>query len=345
MRKKALITGVTGQDGSYLAQLLLSKGYEVHGIVRRSSSANMPRIERLIDDESIFEKTFFLHSGDLDDSAGILDVVETVRPDELYDLGGQSHVRASFDMPEYTGDVSGLAVMRLLEAVRRHAPHCRFYQASSSELFGSSPPPQSEITPFHPRSPYAVAKMYGYWAAVNCREAYGMHASNGILFNHESPRRSDDFVTRKITRAVARIAAGRQKTLTMGNIDSRRDWGFAPDYVECMWKMLQQDEPDDYVIGTGEMHSVRDFLTEAFGYVGLDWQRYVDFDPRFMRPSEVDAVCADPSKARERLKWSPKISFAELVAIMMDNDLALEGVPSPERGSEVLRAKDLHWAQ
>jgi GDPmannose 4,6-dehydratase len=266
-----------------------------------------------------------------------------VLPDEVYNLGGQSHVRMSFDVPEYTGDVSGLAVTRLLEAMRKVKGDGRFYQASSSELFGSTPPPQSETSPFHPRSPYAVSKLYGYWAAVNYREAYGMYASNGILFNHESPRRSEDFVTRKITRAVARIAAGHQRRLALGNLDARKDWGFAPDFVECIWSILQQERADDFVIGTGSSHTIREFLSGAFSYVGLEWEKYVEEDPRFLRPSEVNDVRADALKAKRTFGWSPRVSFEELITIMMDHDLALEGCAVPGAGLKTLRDKDFVW--
>jgi GDPmannose 4,6-dehydratase len=269
--------------------------------------------------------------------------MQTVVPDEVYNLGGQSHVRMSFDVPEYTGDVLGLAVTRLLKAMRKTNKDGRFYQALSSELFGSTPPPQSEMSPFHPRSPYAVAKLYGYWAVVNYREAYGIYASNGILFNHESPRRSDDFVTRKVTRAVARIVAGKQKTLLLGNLDARKDWGFAPDFVECIWLILQQGRPDDFVIGTGRGHSLREFLNGAFGYVGLDWTKYVKVDPRLLRPSEVSDILADTSKAKRTLDWSPKVSFEELIKIMMDYDLALENCPIPGEGLKILRDKNFTW--
>jgi GDPmannose 4,6-dehydratase len=343
MHRKALVTGITGQDGSYLAEFLLSKGYEVHGIIRRTSGVNQSRINHLCNDEEIMDKRFFPHFGDLDNSSGIFDIIQSVQPDELYNLGGQSHVGMSFETPEYTGDVSGLAVTRLLEAIRKSNKSCRFYQASSSELFGSTPPPQSEDSPFHPRSPYAVSKIYGYWAAVNYREAYGLHANNGILFNHESPRRGEDFVTRKITRSVSRIVAGNQKKLLMGNIDNRKDWGFAPDYVECMWRILQQDEPDDFVIGTGENHSVKDFLELAFGYVGLDWKKFVEIDPKFFRPADVNYTQADASKAKRLLNWSPRVNFEEMVSIMMDYDLRIEGCALPGKGFSALKEKDFTW--
>jgi GDPmannose 4,6-dehydratase len=345
VNRKALITGITGQDGSYLAEFLLHKGYEVHGVVRRSSGTNLSRIERICNNENIMDKKFFLHYGDLDNSSGVFDIVQSVQPDELYNLGGQSHVGMSFEVPEYTGDVSGLAVTRLLEAIRKTDKSCRFYQASSSELFGSTPPPQSETSAFHPRSPYAVSKLYGYWATVNYREAYGLHAGNGILFNHESPRRGNDFVTKKIARSVAKILAGRQKKLSMGNLDGRKDWGFAPDYVECIWLMLQQDSADDYVIGTGQNHPVKDFVTLAFEYVGLDWQKYVEVDPKFFRPSDVNTIQADISKAKRCLGWSPRINFEDLVYIMMDYELAAEGCDVPGKGLACLREKKFDWIE
>jgi GDPmannose 4,6-dehydratase len=343
MTKKAFITGVAGQDGSYLAEFLLHKGYEVHGLVRRAGAADLSRIARLCGDGEIIGKRFFLHYGDLDDSSGLFEIIRETQPDELYNLGGQSHVGMSFEIPEYTGDVSGLAVTRLLEAVRKTAPHCRFYQASSSELFGSTPPPQSETSPFHPKSPYAVSKLYAHWATVNFREAFGLHASNGILFNHESPRRGADFVTRKITRAVARILAGRQQKLVMGNIEGRKDWGFAPDYVECFRLITQQDAPDDYVIGSGRDHSVKDFLELAFGYVGLDWSKYVETDAKFFRPSEANIVRADIAKAKQRLNWSPRVSFEELAWVMMDHELAAEGCEAPGKDMRCLREKNFDW--
>ena len=341
MSKKALITGIAGQDGSYLSEFLLHKGYEVHGVILHSE--NTARIERLSNDENIMGKVFFLHYGDLSDSQGIFEIVQSVLPDELYNLGGQSHVGKSFEQPEYTGDVTGLAVTRLLEAVRKATPSCRFFQASSADLFGSTPPPQSEESAFHPRSPYAVSKLYGHWATVNYREAYGLHASCGILFNHESPRRGDDFVTKKITKAIARILAGRQDKLSMGNLEGRKDWGFAPDYVECMWLMLQQDSADDYVIGTGQNHSVKEFLTLAFEYAGLEWQKYVEIDPKFLRPAEVSIIQSDNSKVKKCLGWSPRVSFDELVYIMMDYDLTAEGCDVLGKGFACLKEKNFDW--
>jgi GDPmannose 4,6-dehydratase len=323
--RKALVTGISGQDGSYLAELLLSKGYEVHGIVRRSSSFNTARIDHLYRDPHERGVHLFTHYGDLTDPVALTKLLYELQPDEIYHLGAQSHVRVSFDIPEYTFDVTGAGTLRLLEAIRESGVQTRFYQASSSEMFGSAPPPQSEHTPFHPRSPYAVAKVAAYWAAVNYREAYGMYACNGILFNHESERRGETFVTRKITRAVARIKHGLQDKLYLGNLDAKRDWGYAPDYVEAMWLMLQADTPDDFVIATGETHSVREFLELSFTHAGLEWEPHVEIDPRYFRPSEVDVLLGDPSKAREELGWAPKVGFEELVRIMVDADVtALE---------------------
>jgi len=318
---KALITGITGQDGSYLAELLLSKGYEVHGIIRRASSFNTSRIDHLYHDPHVNGVSLFLHYGDLSDSTNLVKLLYGLRPDEVYHLAAQSHVKVSFEMPEYTGDIGGLGTVRLLEAIRETGPKCKFYQASSSEMYGRAKEvPQNENTPFYPRSPYACAKVYAFWTTVNYREAYGIHASNGILFNHESPRRGETFVTRKITHAVARIEAGVQKKLFLGNLEARRDWGYAPEYVEAMWRMLQQDTPDDYVIATGESHSVREFGEEAFAYAGLDWQACVEVDTRYFRPSEVDALRGDAGKARAVLGWTPKTGFRELVHLMVDAD-------------------------
>ena len=321
-KKRALITGLTGQDGSYLADLLLEKGYEVHGIIRRSSSFNTGRIEHLYRDPHDPDAKLFAHYGDLSDPVALTRLLYKLQPDEIYHLGAQSHVRVSFDITEYTFDVTGTGTLRLLEAIRESEVEARFYQASSSEMFGASPPPQNEDTPFHPRSPYAVAKVAAYWATVNYREAYGMFAVNGILFNHESPRRGETFVTRKITRAVARIKAGLQDKLYMGNLDAERDWGYAPDFVEAMWLMLQAPEPDDYVVATGEKHSVREALEVAFAHAGLDPDRHVEIDPRYFRPSEVDSLLGDPSKARAKLGWEPKVRFRELVELMVDADIA-----------------------
>jgi GDPmannose 4,6-dehydratase len=318
--KKALITGITGQDGSYLAEQLIEKGYEVHGLVRRSSSFNTGRIDHLYRDPHERGVRLVLHFGDLTESSRLAKLVYEIQPDEVYHLGAQSHVRVSFDTPEYTSDAVGMGTVRLLEAIRETGVDTRFYQASSSEMFGAAPPPQSESTPFHPRSPYAVAKVMAHWITVNYRESYGMFAATGILFNHESPRRGETFVTRKITRALARIEAGLQEKLYLGNLDAKRDWGYTPDYTDAMWRILQADEPDDYVIATGEMHSVREFLDEATAHLGLNWEDVVEFDERYLRPAEVDALQGDPSKAREKLDWTPTVGFKELVQIMVDAD-------------------------
>ncbi|MEI0699062.1 GDP-mannose 4,6-dehydratase [Brachyspira intermedia] len=325
--KKALITGITGQDGSYLTELLLEKGYEVHGIIRRSSSFNTERIDHLYSDPHINDVKMFLHYGDLSDSSNLSRILERIQPDEIYNLAAQSHVRVSFDMPEYTADVTGLGTIRLLDAIKETQIKTRFYQASTSELYGKVvETPQTEKTPFYPRSPYACAKVYSYWITVNYRESYDMYACNGILFNHESPRRGETFVTKKITHAIARILNKEQDKLYLGNLDSKRDWGYAKDYVEAMWLMLQQDKADDYVIATGETHSVREFLDEAFGLVGLDWKKYVEIDPRYYRPAEVDLLLGDPTKAKEKLGWQPKTTFKELVKIMLDYDLKSVGL-------------------
>jgi len=342
--KKAFITGITGQDGSYLAELLLSKGYEVHGLIRRASTFNTKRIDHLYrDPHNGGQVQLHLHYGDLANAGTIGDLIYNIRPDEIYHLAAQSHVRVSFDLPEYTGDITGLGVIRILEAIRRSGIPARFYQASSSEMFGSTKPPQNEATPFAPQSPYAAAKVYAYWLTRNYRQGYSLFASNGILFNHESPRRGETFVTRKITRAVAAIKAGRQSTLYMGNLDARRDWGYAPDYVAAMWKMLQLDHADDFVIGTGESHSVREFLDEAFRYVGLDWQEYVKIDPRYFRPTEVDYLMADASKARSTLEWEPRIYFRDLVRIMVDADLEVLGLEAPGEGRKALEKQHGKW--
>jgi GDPmannose 4,6-dehydratase len=325
--KKALITGITGQDGSYLAEFLLKKGYEVHGIVRRSSSFNTERIDHLYRDPHDPETKLFLHYGDLADGSGMRRLLEKVLPDEVYNLGAQSHVRVSYDEPEFTADVTGLGTLRLLEAIRdyreRTGHDVRFYQASSSEMFGAAPPPQAENTPFHPRSPYAVAKVFSYWQTINHRESYGIFASNGILFNHESPRRGETFVTRKITRGATRIKLGLQKKLFLGNLDAKRDWGFAGDYVEAMWLMLQADAPDDFVVATGEAYSVREFCEKTFGQLGMDWKEFVEFDPRYLRPAEVDYLLGDPTKIRQALGWKPRVSFEELVKMMVEHDLEM----------------------
>jgi GDPmannose 4,6-dehydratase len=319
--KRAVITGITGQDGSYLAELLLSKGYEVHGFIRRSSTFNTDRIDHIYQDPHEEKQRLFLHFADLSDGSRLVTLLGQIQPDEVYNLAAQSHVRVSFDEPEYTADTTGLGTVRLLEAIRAVGLHCRFYQASSSEMFGATPPPQNEDTPFYPRSPYGVAKVYSYWITRNYREAYGMFATNGILFNHESPRRGATFVTRKITRAVARIAAGQQSELFMGNLDSVRDWGYAPEYVEGMWRMLQHDDPQDFVLATGAAYTVKDFLQFSFERVGLEWEKYVRFDERYLRPTEVDSLIGDPSKAKELLGWEPKVLTPQLAAIMVDHDV------------------------
>ncbi|KDQ70175.1 GDP-mannose 4,6-dehydratase [Streptomyces halstedii] len=323
MAKTALITGVTGQDGSYLSELLLEKGYTVHGLIRRSSSFNTGRIDHIYQGPEEENRSFVLHHADLTDGVALVNLLRDIRPDEVYNLGAQSHVRVSFDAPLYTGDVTGLGTVRLLEAVRASGIETRIYQASSSEMFGASPPPQNERTPFHPRSPYSVAKVYSYWATVNYREAYGMFAVNGILFNHESPRRGETFVTRKITRGVARIKAGLQDRLHLGNLDAVRDWGYAPEYVDAMWRMLQCDSPDDYVVATGEGVSVRRFVEYAFEHAGLDWTEHVRHDPKYERPSEVDALIGDASEAERLLGWKPEVKSRELARIMVDADIRL----------------------
>jgi len=325
--KKALITGITGQDGSYLTELLLEKGYEVHGIIRRSSSFNTGRIDHLYRDPHVKDTRLFLHYGDLSDSTALNHLLRNLRPDEIYHLGAQSHVRVSFDIPEYTADVTGLGSIRILDAIVDTGINTRFYQASSSEMFGKVlEVPQRETTPFYPRSPYGCAKVFAYWTTVNYREAYKIHASNGILFNHESPRRGETFVTRKITKAIARILAGKQNELYLGNLDAKRDWGYAKDYVEAMWLMLQAPHGDDYVVATGETHSIKEFLDLAFEYVGRDWKNYVKIDPKYFRPTEVDLLIGDPTKARTALGWKPKVTFPELAKLMVREDLILEGL-------------------
>jgi GDPmannose 4,6-dehydratase len=322
--KKALITGITGQDGSYLAEFLLAKGYEVHGIIRRASTFNTGRIDHLYKDPHINGVRLFLHYGDIADSTNLIKLLYRIQPAEVYHLAAQSHVRVSFDIPEYTGDVTALSTIRILEAIRETGVKSKFYQASSSEMFGKvHEVPQREETPFHPRSPYGVAKVYAHWATVNYRESYDLFACCGILFNHESPHRGETFVTRKITRAVARIKAGLQEKLYLGNLDAKRDWGYAREYVEAMWLMLQQDTADDYVIATGKTHSVQEFLTEAFSHVNLDWRNYVEIDPKYLRPAEVDLLIGDASKARRELGWNPKVTFKELVRLMVDADVAM----------------------
>ena len=342
--KKVFITGVTGQDGSYLAEFLLSKGYEVHGLIRRASTFNTQRIEHIYHDPHETRNVpFFLHYGDLAEPESLLRLIYEIQPDEIYNLGAQSHVRTSFDIPDYTGNVSGLGTLRLLEAIRITGIKTRFYQASTSELFGSAKPPQGEATPFQPRSPYAVAKLYSFWMTKNYREGYNLFACNGIMFNHESPRRGETFVTRKITHALAAIKAGQQKSLYLGNLDARRDWGYAPEYVEAMWTMMMRDEADDFVIGTGESHSIREFLEEAFAYVNLDWQDYVKIDPRYFRPTEVDYLEADTAKAKKVLGWNAKVKFHELVRVMVDADLELAGLDTPGDGKRILEERFKEW--
>ncbi len=341
--KRALITGITGQDGSYLAEFLLSKGYEVHGLIRRASTFNTGRIDHIYQDPHEPTARLFLHYGDLANLEQITHLVYNIQPDEIYHLGAQSHVMVSFEMPEYTGDITGLGTTRLLEAVRRSGIKTRLYQASSSEMFGDAPPPQSEKTPFRPRSPYAVAKVYAYWMALTYRNAYNIFACNGILFNHESARRGETFVSRKISRGVAAIMAGHQKKLYLGNLEARRDWGYAPEYVEAIWSALQQDKADDYVIGTEQTHSVEEFVAEAFGYVGLDWRQYVEIDPRYKRPLEVEVLIADASRARKLLGWQPKVNFQELVRIMVDADMEALDLKPVGKGDEILKAKCPHW--
>jgi GDPmannose 4,6-dehydratase len=368
--RKALITGITGQDGSYLAELLISKGYEVHGIIRRASTFNTQRIDHIYIDPHESKAKLILHYGDLSDPGIITELVYNIQPDEIYHLGAQSHVRVSFDLPEYTGNISGLGTTRLLEAIRRSGIKTRYYQASTSELFGSSKPPQSELTPFSPRSPYAIAKLYSYWTTVNYREAYNIFACNGILFNHESPRRGETFVTRKITRAIAQILAGKQKYIYLGNLDAKRDWGFAPEFVEVMWKMLQIDKPEDFVIGTGKSYSVRDFLNIAFNYCGIElsWKgkgieekglvksvkekgflksgdTVVKIDPKYFRPTEVEHLQANISKAKHILNWEPKVKFEELVKIMLDYDIQRVGLKTPGEGIKAINKKGFNWTK
>lgn len=339
MRKRALITGITGQDGSYLAEFLLSKGYEVHGIIRRASTFNTGRIDHIYRDPHEQDVKLFLHYGDLSDSEQLTNLIYNIKPGEIYHLAAQSHVRVSFDLAEYTGNITGLGTTRILEAIRRSGNKIKFYQASSSEMFGSAPAPQNEEVSFYPCSPYAAAKVYAYWMTRNYRESYGLFACNGILFNHESPRRGETFVSRKITRAVANIIAGKQNKLYLGNLKAKRDWGYAPEYVVSMWRMIQQEKPDDYVIGTGETHSVQEFLEEAFGYVGLDWGKYIEQDPRYFRPKEVDVLVADASKARKKLNWRPDISFKELVKVMVDADMQAIGLKPIGEGNRILAEK------
>jgi GDPmannose 4,6-dehydratase len=340
---KALITGVTGQDGSYLAEFLLSKGYEVHGLIRKASTFNTERIEHVYQDPHDPSARLFLHYGDLTNAEQLTNLIHSVQPEEIYHLGAQSHVMVSFEMPEYTGSVTGLGTTRILERIRRSGVKTRYYQASSSEMFGAAPPPQSETTSFEPRSPYAIAKLYGYWMAVNYREAYGMYAVNGILFNHESPRRGETFLSRKVTRAIARIKAGLQSKVYLGNLKARRDYGYAPEYVEAMWHMLQLDRPEDFVVGTGISPTIEEFVAEAFSYAGLDWRQHVEIDSRYFRPTEVDSLRADAGKARRLLGWEPKISFKELARIMVDADLEAIGLAPVGEGVGLLRRHFGAW--
>ena len=342
-RKKALITGITGQDGSYLAEFLFYKEYEVHGLIRRSSTFNTERINHLYQDPHLPGTRLFLHYGDLSDSGQLTNIIYNIQPDEIYHLGAQSHVRVSFDLPEYTGDITALGTTRLLEAIRRSGIKTKFYQASSSEMFGAVPSPQNENTPFMPRSPYAAAKIYAYWMVKNYRDGYNMFACNGILFNHESPRRGETFVTRKITRGIANILAKKDKKIYLGNIEAKRDWGYAPEYVEAMWLMLQQNKSDDYVLGTGETHSVKEFLDGAFRYLNLDWKEYVEIDPKYFRPTEVEVLKADSSKAKKILNWTPRISFEDLIMIMVDADMEEIGLSSQGEGKKIISKKGLAW--
>ena len=368
--KRAFITGITGQDGSYLTELLLSKGYEVHGLIRRASTFNTGRIDHIYTDPHIPGTNLFLHYGDLSDAGQLTNIIYNIKPDEVYHLGAQSHVRVSFDMPEYTGDITALGTTRILEAIRKSGIKTKFYQASSSEMFGATPPPQNESAPFYPRSPYAAAKVYAYWITVNYREGYNLFACNGILFNHESPRRGETFVTRKITRAVANIIAGKQKRLYLGNLESKRDWGFAPEYVVCQWLVLQQETPDDYVIGTGESYTVKEFLEQAFGYAGIDieWKgkgtdekgivrslsgvstlntgdAVIEIDSRYFRPTEVNFLLADASRAKKKLGWEPKVTFKELVRIMVDADMKMVGLVPKGDGEKILQQKGINWTK
>jgi GDPmannose 4,6-dehydratase len=342
MRKKALITGITGQDGSYLAEFLLSKGYEVHGIIRRASTFNTVRIDHIYVDPHEPSARLFLHYGDLSDSEQISNILYNIKPDEVYNLGAQSHVKVSFSMPEYTGNVTGLGTVRILESIRRSGNQIKFYQASSSEMFGRAPSPQNEETPFSPTSPYAAAKVYAYWSTKNYRQGYGIFACNGILFNHESPRRGEIFVTRKTTMAIANIIANKQQFLYLGNLEPKRDWGYAPEYVEVMWQILQQDEPDDFVVGTGEQYSVREFVEKAFSYVGLNWEKYVKTDPRYFRPTETEDLAANSSKIRKTLGWKPKVQFKDLVKIMVDADMRKAGLKPIGEGDDILRKEFLN---
>jgi GDPmannose 4,6-dehydratase len=343
--KRALITGITGQDGSYMAELLLSYGYEVHGIIRRASTFNTRRLDHIYQDRHATGARLLLHYGDLSTGDQLTNLLYNVQPDEVYNLGAQSHVMVSFETPEYTADVTGVGTVRLLESIRGSGIKTRFYQASSSEMFGAAKPPQNEDTAFYPRSPYGAAKVYSYWITVNYREAYGVFACNGILFNHESPRRGETFVTRKITRAVANILAGKQKKLYLGNLKARRDWGYAPEYVHGMWRILQNERPEDFVLGTGESHTIEEFVNEAFSYAGLDWKEYVEIDPKYIRPAEVDFLLADSRKARTELGWEPRVSFKELVRIMVDADMEAQQLTPIGCGNSVLKEKLGEWHQ
>jgi GDPmannose 4,6-dehydratase len=343
--KKALITGITGQDGSYLAELLLSKGYEVHGIIRRASTFNTGRIDHIYIDPHSKKARLFLQYGDISDAEQINNIIFNIKPDEVYHLAAQSHVRVSFDIPEYTGNITALGTVRILEAIRRSGRSIKFYQASSSEMFGSALPPQSETTPFQPQSPYACAKLYSYWLTKNYRDGYNMFTCNGILFNHESPRRGETFVSRKITRAVANILAGKQSKLYLGNLEAKRDWGYAPEYTEIMWSILQQSKPDDYVTGTGESHSVKELVEEAFGYVNLSWKKYVSIDQRYFRPTEVNNLIADTKKAKAVFYWQPKVKFSDLIKIMIDADMRALGLVPVGKGDKIIKKKfpDRWW--
>ncbi len=343
MPKRVLITGITGQDGSYLAEYLLSQGYEVHGIIRKASTFNTGRIDHLYQDPHSDEARLFLHYGDITEAGSTTILLREIEPSEVYNLAAQSHVKVSFDMPIYTGTVTGIGAITILEAIRRSEIDTRFYNAASSEMFGASPPPQNESTPFHPRSPYAVAKVYSYWATVNYRESYGMHASNGILFNHESPRRGETFVTRKITRSVARILAGLEDTLYLGNLKAKRDWGYAPEYVMGMVDILRLDKPEDMVLGTGASYSVEEFLSFCFDYVDLNWQDYVKISQKYLRPAEVDYLASDPSKAKRLIGWDPKILAPELAKVMIDHDMKMLGLDSPNESRDILRSNKLEW--
>ena len=343
--KRALITGITGQDGSYLAELLLSEGYEVHGLIRRASTFNTRRLDHIYQDPHAPGVKMFLHYGDLSTGDQLISLIYDLKPDEVYHLGAQSHVMVSFETPEYTADVTGVGTVRLLEAIRRSGIKTRFYQASSSEMFGAAKPPQNESTAFYPRSPYGAAKVYSYWMTVNYREAYGLFTCNGILFNHESPRRGETFVTRKITRAVANIVAGGQQKLYLGNLHARRDWGYAPEYVHGMWQILQQEQPGDYVLGTGESHTIEEFATEAFKYAGLDWKQHVEIDPKYMRPTEVDFLLADSTKAYKAFGWRPRIGFEDLIHIMIDADLDGLSCAPIGKGKHILQHQFGDWHQ